>query len=175
VDAPISKMLNRRPGHARPAADAAGIAQAAKILAEAGRPVIFAGNGVLLAEATGELLELAERTGIPVATTLMGKGAFPEDHPLALGTTGIWGTRVANDFTRNADVILAVGTGFAEADCSSWNPKFTFAIPPTRLIQIDIDPQEIGKIYPVELGLVGDAKASLAALLDAVGEERRLP
>ncbi|HEX7063195.1 MAG TPA: thiamine pyrophosphate-binding protein [Woeseiaceae bacterium] len=174
VDASISRTLNRRPGYARPAADAAGIAQATKLLAQASRPVIFVGNGVLLAEATSELLELAELTGIPVATTLMGKGAFPEDHPLALGTTGIWGTRVANDLARNADVILAVGTGFAEADCSSWNPEFTFAIPPARLIQIDIDPQEIGKIYPVDLGLVGDAKASLAALLRAVGEERRI-
>jgi acetolactate synthase-1/2/3 large subunit len=58
-------------------------------------------------------------------------------------------------------VILAVGTTFGEADCSSWNPNYTFAIPPARLIQIDIDPQEVGKIYPVAVGLVGDAKATL--------------
>ena len=78
--------------------------------------------------------------------------------------TGIWGTRVANETTRHADVILAVGTGFGEADCSSWNPEYTFAIPPSKVIQIDIDPQEIGKIYPVEVGLVGDAKATLREL-----------
>ena len=81
--------------------------------------------------------------------------------------TGIWGTRVANETTREADVILAVGTGFGEADCSSWDPKYTFAIPPTKLIQIDIDPQEIGKIYPVDVGIVGDAKRTLRELVDA--------
>jgi acetolactate synthase I/II/III large subunit len=90
---------------------------------------------------------------------------FPERHPLSLGMTGIWGTRAADETTREADVILAIGTGFAEADCSSWDPKHTFAIPPSRLIQIDIDPQEIGKIYPVEVGIVGDAKATLRRLL----------
>jgi acetolactate synthase-1/2/3 large subunit len=79
--------------------------------------------------------------------------------------TGIWGTRPANETTKEADVILAIGTGFAEADCSSWLPEHTFAIPPSRLIQVDADPQEIGKIYPVEVGIVGDAKSTLAALL----------
>jgi acetolactate synthase-1/2/3 large subunit len=78
--------------------------------------------------------------------------------------SGIWGTAVANSTTHEADVVLAVGTAFGEADCSSWDPRFTFAIPPTRLIQIDIEPQEIGKIYPVEIGLVGDAKATLREL-----------
>ena len=174
VDAPISKTLNRSPQYARPAGDPAGVAKAAKTIAESRRPLIFAGNGVLLSEATGELLELAEATDIPVATTLMGKGAFPEDHRLSLGTTGIWGSRTANEYARSADVILAVGTGFAEADCSSWDPKFTFAIPPSRLIQVDIDPQEIGKIYPVDIGMVGDAKATLDALLRALASERRI-
>jgi acetolactate synthase-1/2/3 large subunit len=112
-------------------------------------------------------------TGIPVATTLIGKGALPEDHPLALGVTGIWGTRPANEATRTADVVLAVGTAFGEADCSSWNPEYTFAIPPTKLIQIDLEPQEIGKIYPVEVGIVGDAKATLRALIEAVRPQAR--
>src|SRR4029077_6532791 len=120
-----------------------GIEAAAEMLIMAERPVIFAGNGVLLAEATEELKTLADCLSIPVATTLMGKGLFPEDHPLALGVAGIWGTTAANETTREADCILAVGTGFAEADTSSWRPEFTFAIPPSHLIQIDIDPQEI--------------------------------
>ncbi|HLB85806.1 MAG TPA: thiamine pyrophosphate-binding protein, partial [Steroidobacteraceae bacterium] len=128
-------------------------------------PVIFAGNGVLLSDATDELKELAELLTIPVATTLMGKGAFPERHPLSLGMTGIWGTAPANSTTLNADVVLGIGTAFGEADCSSWDRRFTFAIPPARLIQIDIDPQEVGKIYPVEVGLVGDARATLRALI----------
>jgi acetolactate synthase-1/2/3 large subunit len=94
----------------------------------------------------------------------MAKGVFPEDHELSVGMTGIWGTRVANTLAQSADVILAVGTAFGEADCSSWNPNYTFSIPPTQLIQIDIDPQEVGKIYPVAVGLVGDARATLLEL-----------
>jgi acetolactate synthase-1/2/3 large subunit len=159
-----TKTTARRPEYDRVVAPQAGIADAARMLLSAARPVVFAGNGVLLSEATRELRQLAELLRIPVATTLMGKGVFPERHPLALGMTGIWGTAVANATTRNADVVLAVGTTFGEADCSSWDPRFTFAIPPTRLIQIDIDPQEIGKIYPVDVGLVGDAQATLQEL-----------
>jgi acetolactate synthase-1/2/3 large subunit len=155
----------RRPNYDRPVGPDDGIAEAAHVLSTAERPVIFAGNGVTLAEAAGELRELAELAGIPVATTLMAKGVFPEDHPLSIGMTGIWGARSANDTTREADVILAVGTGFGEADCSSWDPKYSFAIPPSKLIQIDIDPQEIGKIYPVEIGIVGDAKRTLRELV----------
>ena len=155
----------RRPEYGRVAAPHDGVADAARLLAEATQPVLFAGNGVLMSEAADELRRLAELVTIPVATTLMGKGAFPERHPLALGMTGIWGTAVANNATRTADVVLAVGTTFGEADCSSWDRRFTFAIPPTRLIQIDIDPQEIGKIYPVEVGLVGDARATFKDLV----------
>ena len=162
----------RRPSYGRATGSRAGIDEAACLLLAAARPVIFVGNGVLLSEACDELKKLAEFMEIPVATTLMGKGAFPELHPLALGTTGIWGTRVANEICREADVILAVGTGFGEADCSSWNPAHTFAIPPARLIQIDIDPQEIGKIYPAEVGIVGDARDTLQELIARVhGEE----
>src|SRR5262249_50037503 len=107
-------------------------------------------------------------TDTPVATTLMGKGVFPETHRLSVGMTGIWGTRAANETTRMADVILAIGTSFGEADCSSWNPEHTFAIPPSKLIQVDTDPQEIGKIYPVEVGIEADAKAALQALVSAI-------
>jgi len=165
--------LARRPAFWRSEGPANGVAQAARLLAEAKEPVIFAGNGVALSEASGELKTLAELLGAPVATTLMGKGVFPETHPLALGMTGIWGTRPANSSTLAADVILAVGTAFGEADCSSWNPKYTFAVPPSRIVQIDIDPEEIGKIYPVQVGIVGDAKSTLRQLIDALGPEPR--
>jgi len=163
----------RRPTHERAHGSAEGVAAAARLLSAAKRPLIFAGNGVLLSEGTRELRELAELLNIPVATTLMGKGAFPEHHPLSVGQTGIWGTRVANETAIEADVILAIGTAFGEADCSSWNPKYTFAIPPAKLIQIDIDPEEIGKIYPVELGIVGDARETLRDLLRQAGEQPR--
>jgi acetolactate synthase-1/2/3 large subunit len=158
----------RRPNFERAAASPAGTAAAAKLLAGSNAPYIFAGNGAMQSEATDELRDVAELLGAPVATTLMAKGVFPEDHLLSVGMTGIWGTRVANDLARSADVILAVGTAFGEADCSSWNPNYTFAIPPTQLIQIDVDPQEVGKIYPVAVGLVGDAKATLKDLATAL-------
>ncbi|MEF7614183.1 thiamine pyrophosphate-binding protein [Aquincola sp. MAHUQ-54] len=166
-------MAARRPAYRRVAGDAEGVARAAELLAKAQRPVIFAGNGVTLSDASAELAQLARRLHAPVATTLMGKGLYPEDDTLSLGTTGIWGTRAANDTTRTADVILAVGTAFGEADCSSWRPEHTFDIPKTRLIQIDIDPVEIGKSYPVEVGIVGDAKATLQALITRLGEAPR--
>jgi len=165
----------RRPNYERAAGDPRGIAAAADLLARASSPLIFAGNGATLSEASNELVQVAEHLGAPVATTLMAKGIFPEDHALSLGMTGIWGTRVANETARGADVILAVGTGFGEADCSSWNPQYTFAIPPSKLIQIDIDPQEIGKIYPVDVGIVGDAKATLAELRDALATRQVKP
>jgi acetolactate synthase-1/2/3 large subunit len=168
VPAPVARALHRSPTHERTAGADAGIQAAVDLLLDASAPLLYAGNGVLLAEAWSELRELAELLQLPVATTLMGKGAFPESHPLALGMTGIWGTRAANETARTADLVLAVGTGFGEADCSSWNPKYTFAIPPTRLVQVDSDPQEIGKIYPVDVGIVGDAKHTLRALNAAV-------
>jgi acetolactate synthase-1/2/3 large subunit len=94
----------------------------------------------------------------------MGKGALPDDHPFILGMTGFWGTQYINDFCRNADLILALGTRFKEADSSSWYPEYTFDIPKTKLIQIDIEPAEIGRNYPVEIGVVADLKQALEVL-----------
>jgi len=168
------QMASRRPAFPRTVGDAQGVAKAAEMLLAARNPVIFAGNGVALSEASEELAALARRLQVPVATTLMGKGLFPENHPLSLGTTGIWGTRAANDTTREADVILAIGTAFGEADCSSWRSEYTFDIPGcSKLIQIDIDPEEIGKSYPVDVGIVGDAKATLQALIERIGSQSR--
>src|SRR5256885_1912910 len=121
TSAPIVTVA-RRPEYGRCVGPHDGIAEAVEVLSTAAKPVIFAGNGVLLSEATDELRELAELADVPVATTLMGKGAFPEDHALSLGMSGIWGTRAANETTREADVVVAVGTSFGEADCSSWTP-----------------------------------------------------
>jgi acetolactate synthase-1/2/3 large subunit len=168
IDPPEQEMSSRRPEYRRSGGAPDGIADAVRLLQSARSPAIFAGNGAVLAEASSEIRAIAEQLSIPVATTLMAKGVFPEDHPLSCGMTGIWGTRVANETMRDADVLLAIGTAFGEADCSSWRPEHTFAIPPTRVIQIDIDPQEIGKIYPVEVGIVGDAKTTLRQLVDAL-------
>ena len=151
----------------RPTVDADMAARIVEMLAAADRPVIYVGGGVLSGRATAEQASLAERLEIPVAHTLMGKGCMREDHPLLLGMTGFWGTPIANEMCRTADVILAVGTRLAEANSSSWDPRFTFSIPPTRLIHIDIDPTEIGRNYPTEFGAVADAKLALGALVSA--------
>jgi acetolactate synthase-1/2/3 large subunit len=95
----------------------------------------------------------------------MGKGALPDDHPLTLGMTGFWGTKFINDSCKNADYVLGLGTSFKEADCSSWYPEFTFSFPPTKLIHIDIDPSEIGRNYPTEIGAVADLKQALTVLV----------
>ena len=138
-----------------------------KQLLAAEHPLIYAGGGVMLADATTEMREFAEHLQIPVAHTLMGKGALPDDHPLILGMTGFWGTRYINDQCKAADWILGLGTRFAEADCSSWEAEYTFNFPPTQLIHIDIDPAEIGRNYPAAIGAVADLKLALAALLRA--------
>jgi acetolactate synthase-1/2/3 large subunit len=158
----------RRAGFAavRPDPDAMDAA-AAKLLA-AKRPVILAGGGCLEAEAAGVLREVAEYLDAAVVVTMMGKGVFPEDHPLAAEHTGSNGTAVGNHMTREADVILAVGTRFAEQTSSSYMDGMSFSIPPTELIHLDIDPTEIGKNYPTTIGAVCDAKAGLADLLDAL-------
>lgn len=145
------------------------------ILAEAKKPLIYAGGGVMLADAAKELREFVDHMGIPVAHSLMGKGALPDDHPLVLGMTGFWGTKFINDKCREADCIIGLGTSFKEADCSSWYPEFTFCMPPTRLIHIDIDPDEIGRNYPVEIGAVADVKQSLKSLLRVAREMYPLP
>jgi acetolactate synthase-1/2/3 large subunit len=136
-------------------------------LAAAGRPVIYAGGGVLSARATEALAALAEALDVPVAHSLNGKGCLREDHPLLLGMTGFWGTPIANDTCRTADLILAVGTRLAEASSSSWDPRFTFAAPPTRVIHIDADAAEIGRNLPTAVGVVADARLALNALASA--------
>jgi acetolactate synthase-1/2/3 large subunit len=133
-------------------------------LAEARNPIIYAGGGVILADAAQELRELVDRLSIPVAHSLMGKGVLPDDHPLTLGMTGFWGTRFVNDKCRSADWVLGVGTRFSEADCSSWEPEYTFRFPPTQLMHIDIDPSEIGRNYPARIGVVADLKQALTVL-----------
>lgn len=133
-------------------------------LINAKNPVFYVGGGIMLADAAQELRELVDHLNIPVAHSLMGKGAVSDDHPLTLGMTGFWGTKFINDKCKEADYIVALGTRFAEADSSSWEAEYTFNFPPTKLIQIDIDPSEIGRNYPVEIGAVADLKQALTVL-----------
>lgn len=156
---------------APPGLDSATAHEIARRLLAAGRPVIYVGGGAISSGASENLRLVAEHLGAPIAYSLMGKGAVPDDHPLILGMTGFWGTELTNRVTREADLILAVGTRFAEADSSSWDPRFTFAIPPTELIHLDIDPQEIGRSFPAAIGAVADARAGLGAILAALREQ----
>jgi acetolactate synthase I/II/III large subunit len=133
-------------------------------LVQAKNPLLYVGGGIMLADATNELREFVDHLSIPVAHSLMGKGAISDDHPFTLGMTGFWGTKFINDKCKEADYIFALGTRFAEADCSSWEAEYTFNFPPAKLIQIDIDPSEIGRNYPVEIGAVADLKQALTVL-----------
>ncbi|UCH24857.1 MAG: thiamine pyrophosphate-binding protein [Trueperaceae bacterium] len=159
----------RRPKQ-RPAGDLSAIEQAAELLIAAERPVIVAGGGVILSNAEQELLQLAEHLGVCVVTTMQGKSCFPEDHPLYAWHMGTNATTCGNHMTTTADVLLAIGMRFADKAACSYRPGQSFNIPPTRLIHVDIDPFEIGKNYPVEVGIVGDAKAVVAALHRSVSE-----
>ncbi|MFP3718374.1 thiamine pyrophosphate-binding protein, partial [Bacillus safensis] len=114
-------------------------------LLQAERPLLYVGGGILLADAAEELKAFSDHLSIPVAHSLMGKGAMPDDHPMTLGMTGFWGTKFINDQCKEADYILALGTRFAEADASSWESEYTFNFQSTKLIHIDIDPNEIGR------------------------------
>ncbi|ALI54213.1 thiamine pyrophosphate-binding protein [Celeribacter marinus] len=136
-------------------------------LLSATNPVIYAGGGVALSRAWDELKELVDHLSLPVSHSLMGKGCVPDTHPLVLGMTGFWGTTLTNKTTLKADWILGLGTRFKEADCSSWYPEYTFNIADgaSKLIHIDIEPQEIGRNYPVEIGAVADLKSALKVLV----------
>jgi len=151
------------------------VKEATSLLTSAKRPVIVAGGGVTLANAEAALLELAELTGAAVVTTLQGKGCFPEDHPLYGWHLGTKGTSVGNALTISADVILAVGTRFTDQVASSFRANTTFATETTKLIQIDIDPRELGKNYELELGIQGDATQVISAINTELAEQEHAP
>ncbi len=140
--------------------DELGLKQAAKMLLEAQRPIILAGGGVITGNASQELLQLSESLMIPVVTTLMGKGSFPENHPLSLGNIGMHGTQAANKLVIEADLLLAVGTRFSDRSCAT-NDTFC---QDKKIIHIDIDLAEIEKNINVHLPIVGEAKCSLQML-----------
>lgn len=143
------------------------LVSAVTLLGSAQRPVIIAGNGVHSAKAYDELEAMAELLGSPTSTTYNGKSALRETHPLALGMMGRYGQRVANSIIQEADVILVVGSRLAPNDT---NNELLIDPARQRLIQIDIEPRNTGWSYPVEISLVGDAKAVLRQLLQMAGE-----
>ena len=144
------------------------VKQAASLIAEARRPLIMAGGGIVSSHACPELTALAERMNIPVVTTLMGKGAMRCSNPLNLGPVGMHGSKYANMAVTECDLLVAVGARFSDRVTG----KVDEFAPHARIIHIDIDPAEIGKIVQPAVPIVGDAKSVLAALnerLDKMG------
>ena len=146
----------------RSAGDPRDVAKVAQSLLRAGRPVIYAGQGVLYAEATPELVELAELLNAPVLTTTLGKSGFPEDHYLSLGAGGNSGTKAVGEFLRRADVVFGIGTSFQNTLVSAPVPAGK------KVIQSTLDETDLNGEYPLDDIIIGDAKLVLRQLIDEV-------
>lgn len=137
--------------------NAAHVEEAVHLLQLAARPLIWAGGGVIRSRASAELTLVAEKLGAPVVTTFMGKGALPENHALSMGTS-VRQPELAK-LLREADLMLAVGTRFSGMSTGNWKLEL-----PSQLIHVDIDSEELGRNYPVRLGIAGDAQLTLAEI-----------
>jgi acetolactate synthase I/II/III large subunit len=148
----------------RPEPEAERVREAARVLTGAQRPVIVAGGGVTASQAASEVMELAERLSIPVATSLNGKGTIPDDHPLSVGVMGTYSRGCANRAVFEADLVFFIGSHTGSQVTNNWR------IPAigTPVIQLDIDPQELGRNYPNTVSLLGDAKVTLRRLLEVL-------
>jgi acetolactate synthase-1/2/3 large subunit len=151
------------------------VKQSVSLLVNAKQPLILAGNGSVLSEASAELKDFAHALNIPVINTPLAKGVIDMHDNLALGDTGRNGTYAANELARRCDVLLVMGSGLDDRVTSSWIPGYTFNIPPTKVIQVDIDPAEVGRNYPTELGIIGDVKAVLEQMLAIIKERGIMP
>lgn len=163
----FERRIDNKPLLPKPGLDAKTAEEIARMLGEAKNPVLYPGGGVVSSGASKALTELAGFLEIPVLYTLMGKGSIPDDNPMAVGMTGFWGTEFNNNTAMEADIILAVGTRLSEADCSSWYIDETFDVPPTKLIHIDINQEEIGRNFPTAMGVNCDARLALEAIITA--------
>jgi acetolactate synthase-1/2/3 large subunit len=164
IEVEIPEPTERR-SQGRIMGDSEMIKKAASLLKEAKRPLLFIGGGAITSNAFNEVKILAEKIGAAVVVTMMGKDIIDNSHPLYCWSAGSKGTTIGLNMTSKADVILALGCRFADETASSYKDGVSFSIPPTKLIHIDIDPHEIGKNYPVSLGVVGDVKACLSQIL----------
>ena len=153
--------LSKRLPIGKPRADALAIEAALKLLLKAKRPCIVVGGGTISSNASPALRKLVDRLGIPVVFTWNGKGSLPEDHPMNAGTVGWPGSLPGNTIASTADVVVSLGCRFTDWSASSWRKGVSFSIPESKLIQVDVDPREIGKNYPAEVGVVGDIRLVL--------------
>src|SRR5437588_246144 len=156
VDLPGYKPTTR--GHPRM------IREAARLISEARRPVIYAGGGILKAHAAEALRELVDMTGIPVVTTLMARGAFPDSHPLALGMPGMHGNYTAVTSMQKCDLLIALGSRFDDRVTG----KVSAFAPDAKVIHVDIDPAELGKVPKPDVPIVGDCRLVIEEMIAAV-------
>jgi acetolactate synthase-1/2/3 large subunit len=158
----VEEMFSQLPPF-RPEAEPSAIAAALQLLNSAERPFIVAGGGVTASDARAELIELAEKLSVPVATSLNAKAMFPYDHELAVGVPGSYSRACANQALCEADLVFFVGS-HAGGQVTNF-----YQIPPqsTPIIQLDINPEEIGRNYPIKVGLHGDVKSSLRRMIDS--------
>lgn len=147
------------------------ISSTTDMVLQARRPVIFVGHGVTLSEASRELTEFARKLQIPVISSPNGMGAFDMHDPLSLGFIGRNGAYPANEAGRHADLVIAIGARFDDRSASSWLPGYSWNFPQTKLIHVDVDPAELGRNYPPDLGILADARTFLRQLLAEI--ERR--
>ncbi|NML42831.1 thiamine pyrophosphate-binding protein [Ramlibacter sp. G-1-2-2] len=167
VELPARSNLHR--AH-RPGASEQDVQAVVELLAAAHQPVLFIGHGATLSEAGAEITELAERFGIPVITSPNGMGCIRGDHPLALGFIGRNGAYPANEAGRRADLVLTLGTRFDDRSASSWHTGYSWNFPKTKLVHVDIDPQELGRNYAPDLGVIADVQVFTRQLLNELAK-----
>ena len=158
-------------GAQRSGASPEQVAAALEMLLQSKRPVFFVGHGVTLSEASAELTETAHKLGVPVIASPNGFGCLDMADPLSLGFIGRNGAYPANEAGRRADLVIAVGARFDDRSASSWLPGYSWNFPHCKLIHVDVDPDEIGRNYPPDLGILADARTFLRQLLTEL--ERR--
>ena len=158
VEGEIEAPGARSPQRNRPRADARSVERIARMIAEAERPLLLAGGGVVRADAADALKAAAEKLNIPTVTTLPAKGMLPEDHPLSIGTLGRSGFVCAARASREADLVIGVGARFSDNHTANWRKGSIYDVDKTKIVQVDLDYQEVGRNFPVEIGLVSDAK-----------------
>ncbi len=155
------------------------VEKALDLLLAAKRPLILAGYGTVLSEAEEELALFSKYTGIPVVSSPPAQGVMDARNEMFVGTEGYKGTYASNEATKSCDVLISLGARFCDRLSSSWLPGYAFNIPPTKLVQVDIDPEEIGRNYPVEIGILGDIKMVLRQMIELakkkLGKKRACP
>jgi len=166
---PLAEPLYSRVPPFRPAPEQERVREAVALLAKAQKPVIVAGGGVMASGAQAELVALAEKLQIPVATSLTAKGSISEDHELSIGVVGVYSRACANQAVSEADLVFFVGTHAGGQVTAVWRVP----APGTRVIQLDIDGQQLGRNYPNAVSLLGDAKVTLGQMAEVA--QRRSP